>query len=149
MTLSKNVTLLLNETIKVSKVVIPLDIKVGKPYLMQAPVWQNQYGVIIGVTGDLKGRLIIESTEDIIKKIAEMMFGMPVEGEMIASFFGELGNMIGGNLCTSIYNEGVKLDITPPTVMVGQVSLHGFKTALRLPLLIDNEEKIFITLALE
>jgi len=149
MSLSKNATLLLNETIKVAKGVIPLDVKAGKPFLMQAPVWQNHYGVIIGVLGDLKGRLIIESTEDVIKQVAERMFGMPVEGEMLASFFGELGNMIGGNLCTSIYNEGVKLDITPPTVMVGQVSLHGFKTALRLPLLIEGEEKMYITLAIE
>ena len=35
------------------------------------------------------------------------MFGMSIEGEMIESFTGELGNMVAGNLCTVLEKNGL------------------------------------------
>ena len=52
------------------------------------------------------------------------MFGMSIEGEMIESFTGELGNMVAGNLCTILEKNGLILDISPPTVMTGHEILR-------------------------
>lgn len=51
------------------------------------------------------------------------MFGMELEGEMLASFSGELGDMLTGSNSTQIMNSGVKTNITAPTIMQGE---HDF-----------------------
>lgn len=55
------------------------------------------------------------------------MFGMPVENGLLISFTGELGNMIAGNLTTNAAEQGLEMDITPPTVWEGNTTLHNFK----------------------
>ena len=50
--------------------------------------------MLIGITGDVKGLLVLEGNEIVFGGIGEAMFGMPLEGEMLGSFSGELGNMI-------------------------------------------------------
>ena len=41
---------------------------------------------------------MIDTTKEVIDKIGQAMFGMSIEGEMVESFTGELGNMVAGNL---------------------------------------------------
>lgn len=66
------------------------------------------------------------------------MFGIALEGDMLESFSGELGNMIAGNLSSNIYQQGINMDITPPTVMVGQTKLYGFHKAVLLPVELET-----------
>jgi chemotaxis protein CheX len=54
--------------------------------------------------------------------------------------------MIMGNVSTEFYNTGVKIDITPPTILVGtdmNISTKGIQT-LCVPLDIANGGKIEI-----
>jgi chemotaxis protein CheX len=99
--------------------------------------------------GHIKGRLIIESDEPTFGSIGEIMFGMLLEGEMLQSFTGELGNMLAGNLCTLIAQKGVEVDITPPTVIVGQSKLYGFDQAYRVPVAIEGKGELQIILIIE
>ena len=94
--LTKHVTDILNGTIESVKGVLPFEISVEKPSLFTQPYTQHCIGVLIGMTGDVRGRLIIDGNEHTFGKIGEGMFGMVVEGEMLESFAGELGNMIAG-----------------------------------------------------
>lgn len=63
------ITNVLNGTIDSVKSVIPLSIEVGKPALIVQPVEHESIGVLIGMTGDIRGRLIIEGAEETIGKI--------------------------------------------------------------------------------
>lgn len=149
MTLTKSITDILNGTIESVKAVLPFEVKVDKPSLFTQPFTQHSIGVLIGMTGDVRGRVIIDGEENIFGKIGEGMFGMVLEGEMLESFAGELGNMIAGNLSTFISQRGFEMDITPPTVLVGNTKVYGFNRAFKLPIHITDLGSLEIVLAVE
>ncbi len=149
MTLSKHVTTILSGTIESVKEVIPFDISLDTPAIFTQPFTLQSFGVLIGMTGDVRGRLIIDGDEQVFSSIGEGMFGMVIEGEMLESFAGELGNMIAGTLSTSISQKGMEMDITPPTVLVGQTKIYGFEKAFRLTISIHNAGQINIILMIE
>ena len=56
-------------------------------------------------------------------KIASaMMMGMKITelDEMSKSAIAESANMILGNAATILYNKGIKIEITPPSLMTGE-----------------------------
>ncbi|HRS22438.1 MAG TPA: chemotaxis protein CheX, partial [Clostridia bacterium] len=70
--------------------------------------------------------------------------------DMAKSAIAELGNMIMGNVSTEFFNNGTKIDITPPTVLVGKeiaLSTKGLKT-ICIPLVLKKLGKIEIDVAL-
>jgi len=145
---SKNITLLLNGTITSVKNVIPIKHKISKPKLLSSHL-SLQYGVLIAVTGDIKGDLVLTGEANVFGSIGEAMFGMPLEGEILASFSGELGNMIAGGLSTNIMENGIKTDITAPTILEGNTTLSGYEKAIHLPLSLESIGNIEIYLLLD
>jgi len=146
---TKSTTEILNGTIQSVKSVIPCAIQIDKPNVINEPFTQKSIGVLIGITGDFRGRIIIDGNEQVFGKIGELMFGMFLEGEMLDSFSGELGNMIAGNLSTFVSQNGIEIDITPPTVLVGETKMFGFEKALSLPISLENIGQLSIVLILE
>ena len=146
---TKSTTEILNGTIQSVKSVIPCAIQIDKPNLINEPFTQKSIGVLIGITGDFRGRIIIDGNEQVFGKIGELMFGMFLEGVMLDSFSGELGNMIAGNLSTFVSQNGIEIDITPPTVLVGETKMFGFEKALSLPISLENIGQLSIVLILE
>ncbi|GKV67988.1 CheY-P phosphatase CheX [Sporosarcina sp. NCCP-2716] len=134
MTDAATVHRILNNTIQSLTSVIPIQFDVLAPSLTTQPYEQKELSVLIALLGDVRGRLIIDTTESTISAIGEAMFGMKIEGEMIESFTGELGNMVAGNLCTLLEKESLTLDISPPTVLTGETKFYGFSQAFKLPL---------------
>jgi len=124
----------LNCTVEAIKGVIPLELTVGKPTLLNGSFNHHAIGVFIGITGDLPGRIILDGPEDAFAKLGEKMFGMPIEGEMVESFAGEVVNMIAGNMGVALSAKGIMIDITPPIIIVGDSKIAGFKQAIELPL---------------
>ena len=149
MSTSKHIQTILNGTIQSLKTIIPLEVKMGAPAMTNEPYEQHEMGVLIGIVGDLKGRIILDSMPATFSNIGNTMFGMPLEGEMLESFTGEFGNMIAGNLCTHVGQNGLELDITPPTVMVGHTKLYGFQQAFQLKVSIDTIGDIIILLTID
>lgn len=134
---SQNITNLLNGTVKVIKNIIPSNMNLHKPELHEQ-VLTLTYGVFIGITGDIKGKMVLTGEPSIFGSIGEKMFGMPLEGEMLISFSGELGNMMAGGLSTNIIEQGIKTDITSPTILQGNTTLTGYKKALHVPVSFEN-----------
>ena len=126
-----------------------MAISIGAPSTSVEPYIQREMGVLIGIVGDLKARIIIDGSPTIFGNIGGAMFGMPLEGEMLESFTGEFGNMIAGNLCTHVGEQNLELDITPPTVMVGNTKLYGFQQAFRLPATIETVGDITVLLTVD
>lgn len=149
MSTSKHIQTILNGTINALKSILPMNIDISLPSVTTEPFVQQEMGVLIGLVGDLKGRIIIDGSPITFGAIGSKMFGMPLEGEMLESFTGEFGNMIAGNLCTIVGQNELELDITPPTVMVGNTKLYGFQTALRLPAKIENAGNITILFTID
>ncbi|TMN21395.1 chemotaxis protein CheX [Lentibacillus cibarius] len=126
---NKAVTDLLNATFTSLDTVVPVQYSRQKPTLL-AKEFHLEYGVLIGITGDIQGKLVLSGDPEVFSAIGETMYGMSLEGEMLISFSGELGNMIAGGLSTNIITEGISLNITSPTMMQGNTKILGFKQGI-------------------
>ncbi|RXT13964.1 chemotaxis protein CheX [Ammoniphilus sp. CFH 90114] len=120
-------------TLESISTIIPLPVSFQSPTWFKAPVHQKELGVLVSLTGDLHIRFILDGKMDTLCKLGESMFGMQLDNQMLESFAGELGNMIVGNLSTYLAGRGYVIDITPPTVMVGETKLYGFDQAVSIP----------------
>lgn len=134
---NKTITDLLNGTFASLKSIVPINYQMSKPHLLGKHL-ELQFGVLIGVTGDIKGRLILAGDKAVFSSIGEAMFGMPLEGEMLSSFSGELGNMLAGRISTTIVENGIQTDITAPTIMQGTTTLSGHEKAIHMTAEFDN-----------
>lgn len=128
---NKSIATLLNGTNLALKTVVPIDYTISKPKLQKELVLV-QYGVFVGITGDIKGKLVLIGEQNLFSSLGEIMFGVPVQDEMLLSFSGELGNMIAGNLSTHITNEGVSIDITAPSIITGDAKISGHDVGVKL-----------------
>jgi len=149
MTSSAKITNILNGTILSVQNILPFKLNIEKPKLFTQPFFQHSIGVLIGITGEISGRILIEGDDDVFSKIGEKMYGIPLEGDLLESFAGELGNMIGGHLATNLSHHQLSMDITPPTVFVGQTKIYGFNQAFCLPIQCEDAGDIQLILMLE
>lgn len=103
-----------------------IDMKIGKPYVKETAFAGDSIIIMIGITGEMRGQVMIAMTYNVALNIAsKMMMGMPVTelDEMSVSAISELGNMIMGNAATIFSTKGIGIDITPPTVCRGNVTI--------------------------
>ena len=72
---------------------------------------------------------------------SNMMMGMPVTelDEMSTSAISELGNMIMGNAATILSTKGIGIDITPPTLCRGNLTItQSYTKNICIPLSGDD-----------
>lgn len=114
---------------------------------------ENYIWIQIGMTGQMKGDVVFGLHEDVaLKLVSAMMGGYAVTqmDEMSQSAISELGNMISGNASTILFNQGVRVDITPPK-LIQSAAAAGFTAtrALTIPLMMDQigqlDIKVLIT----
>jgi len=141
------ITALLNATL--ASIHELANIETGRPDMVSAPVLQTDYGVLIGIVGDVKGRIFILGESAVFINAGLAMYGMELEGDMLESFVGEFGNSVAGHAATKLYNQSVHIDITPPTTMQGHVKLGGFSKALQVPFRMANGAQGQLVLAVE
>lgn len=119
-----------------------------KPQVLQESV-NLEYGVLIGFTGDISGKVIFSAQQSVFGSIGQNMYGMALEGEMLASFSGELGNMIAGGISTKVMDNGFTTDITSPTIMEGNTTISGYNQALQVPVMLEDIGNFDIYLLLD
>lgn len=139
---------LLNGTYSTLKSIMPVQHVMKKPRLFNQTL-HLEFGVLIGITIDIKGKLILAGEASLFGSIGESMFGMPLEGEMVLSFSGELGNMIAGGLSTHLVSCGIQTDITSPTIIEGNIMLSDHKRAIQMTAVFENREELDIYVLLE
>lgn len=125
-------------TVESVKQVMPFPVNIEAPHVSGEHSLHTELCVLVGVAGDISGRLLIDGRLDTFGKLGASMFGMALEGEMLRSFVGEIANMVAGNMCTFISQSGKKVDITPPTILEGEIQLFGFKQAVVVPMAIES-----------
>ncbi|OLN23204.1 chemotaxis protein CheX [Domibacillus antri] len=143
------ITEILNCAIESIRTVIPVEAQVGRPSLLNGSFQHHAIGVFIGITGDLPGRLILDGSQDAFANLGTKMFGMPIEGEMVESFAGEVVNMIAGNMGSALFAKGIEIDITPPTIIVGDSKISGFTQAIELPVSFQEAGEYRLVLNIE
>jgi chemotaxis protein CheX len=139
---------LLNGAYESMKTIIPLEHQVSKPNLINGAV-QLEFGVLVGITGDIKGQIILEGEANLFGGLGLSMFGMPLEGEMLNSFSGELGNMIAGQLSTIVSTKEINIDITSPTIVYGDVRLSGYQHVIQITATFEELGEMDIYLLLQ
>lgn len=107
--------------------------------------------VILGIVGDIRGNVLYGMSESCAKKIAStMMMGMEVTefDAMAQSAVSELTNMITATASTELTGQGIKTDISTPTLMYGDFNASAsYENVLRVEMLVgDDPFNIYISL---
>lgn len=98
------------------------DIVKGNLFVKDQFMESKGVTVLVGMTDAMRGNVAYNMTEETAKAIAsKMMMGMPVAemDDMAQSAISELTNMVTGNAATNFEKCGLKVDISPPTLVVG------------------------------
>lgn len=105
----------------VIKDICQVDMKIGRPYVKTTEFASDSVIIMIGVTGEVRGQVLMSFPEAHALHVAsKMMMGMPVTAldDMSASAINELGNMMMGNAATILSTKGIA---------------HGYHTADFMP----------------
>lgn len=94
----------------------------GKLSLISAPIQTQGVAVLIGVVGEIEGRVVYDMSEATALKIASVMNGEELKtfDDLARSTINELGNMITGRAISGLNNQGHTFDITPPSLFCGE-----------------------------
>ena len=114
----------------------------GKLGIKDVKYVEDYIWIQIGMTGQMTGDVVFGLHQEVALRLVSAMMGgfiLTELGEIGESAISELGNMISRNASTILFNQGVKVDITPPKV-VQFAAAAGFhaKKALTIPLIMDG-----------
>jgi chemotaxis protein CheX len=106
---------------------------IGEIVAKDAPIPTFQVGIFLGLVGDLIGEIIFSMNSQTGRGLASRMMGRTVEKltELEHSALGEFGNIAAGGGSTRISSQGLRLNLSPPIVVVGDdvaVRTHKVKT---------------------
>jgi len=148
----------INPFIEASQLVLKsaagLEIKLGKIFMKDSPYNSDSIIIIIGITGKIRGQVIFTLSKKAALNICSNMMGgmeVPEFDEIAKSAISEMTNMILGNTATILFNRGTKIDITPPSLLMGdgmQVSSNKMKTVC-IPLYLNDDDIFEIDVSLD
>lgn len=131
-----------------------LSCELGKPTLRDTPFTGKDILTLVGVTGEIQGQIYMGIPKaSALEIVSKMMGGYPVSGfdSMAQSALCELSNMICGNAMTLLSNQGILLDITPPSLIFGNmIEVSAVKMqVLSIPILFKDMESLEMNLVLK
>ncbi|MBR6230118.1 MAG: chemotaxis protein CheX [Eubacterium sp.] len=118
-----------------------VEVAIQKPVLKEASFSKDDWVIIIGVTGEMRGQVLIAMSEKNACAIASKMCMTEIKqiDDFASSALSELGNMIMGNASTVFSSSGIGIDITPPTLSHGEVSFTStYAKSLCVPMVFDG-----------
>lgn len=136
----------------VLKDIVSIDAKLGKPYMKNKVSIEHGLIITLGISGKLSGLVTICFDDEIALEIASKMCMMKLDrmGELAESAISELCNMILGNTATVYSNNGIAIDITPPTIAKNIVDFTNTGAVnICIPLLYDISKEIEINVAMK
>lgn len=128
------------------------DIKRGDLELRSSIQPMLGLALIVGITGQVTGRVVIDMTQPLGLKIASLMNQEDMKDfdELVNATLTELANMIVGNAVTKLHKDGFTFDITPPAIFIGDnLRLSDSKIESLIVPLELFEERLEINVALK
>ncbi|QQO10807.1 chemotaxis protein CheX [Breznakiella homolactica] len=136
----------------VLKEVIGDDVRRGELYLKSTTVPVMGVAALVGLAGDVEGRVLFDMTKQTALYIAGAMNGEEFTqlDELGKATIQELANMITAQAVTKLHDLGFKFDLTPPALFTGdnmEVSNSDVE-ALIVPMELGTNGKIEINVAI-
>lgn len=132
--------------------VCQINTSIGKPFVKTTEFKDDSIIIMIGITGELRGQVIIGLPYVAACDIASKMIMQPITemDDMSMSAISELGNMILGNAATIFSTKGIGIDITPPTLCRGNLSIMSvYAKNICVPLTYDGNKVIELDVAVK
>ena len=101
--------------------VLQTDVKRGDLYLKSTTMQIQGVAALVGLAGDVEGRVLFDMTKATALYVASGMNGetMTVLDDMVKATITELANMITAQAVTKLHDLGFKFDLTPPALFTG------------------------------
>jgi chemotaxis protein CheX len=135
----------------VLKEVLDADVKRGELYLKSTTMSIMGVAALVGLAGDVEGRVLFDMTKETALNIAGAMNGeqFTTLDELAKATITELANMITAQAVTKLHDLGFKFDLTPPALFSGEnmeISNREVE-ALIVPMELGSHGKIEINVA--
>jgi chemotaxis protein CheX len=90
-------------------------------YLKSTTMEIQGVAALVGLAGDVEGRVLFDMTKPTALSVASGMNGetMTVLDDMVKATITELANMITAQAVTKLHDLGFKFDLTPPALFTG------------------------------
>ena len=98
------------------------EVKRGDLYLKSTAMPMMGVAALVGLAGDVEGRVLYDMTIETALNIASKMNGeqLPAFDDLAKATISELANLITAQAVTKLQELGFKFDLTPPAPFVGQ-----------------------------
>ena len=98
------------------------EVKRGDLYLKSTCMPVMGVAAIVGLAGDVEGRVIFDMTSETALKIASAMNQEEFTefDELCRATITELANLITAQAVTKLHDLGFKFDLTPPALFTGE-----------------------------
>ena len=138
----------------VLKEVMNSEVKRGEIYLKSTSMSIQGVAALVGLAGDVEGRVLFDMTRDTALNVAGAMNQetFTTFDELAKATIQELANMITAQAVTKLHELGFKFDLTPPALFTGdnmEVSTNlGEVEALIVPMELGTNGKIEVNVAI-
>ena len=129
-----------------------IELNAGAPYVKNGQFNEESVVICLGVTGQIKGQVLLACTNSAACAIASKMCMMPITvlDELSLSALCELGNMVFGNAATVLSTKDIIIDITPPTVIQGNFTIaNNFAQNVCIPFKFDGDKTIEVDVSVK
>lgn len=106
-------------TVRVFQTILGPDVKRGDFTLLRAERLEGDTAIVIDVTGESHGAVLLSMTRDTALRVGNVMNGRSVDasGEIDTDALGEIANMVAGNAASALNDMGFEFQISPPVVV--------------------------------
>ena len=118
------------------------EVRRGDLYLKSTSMPVMGVAALVGLAGDVEGRVLFDMSMETALKIASRMNmeELPVFDELAKATITELANLITAQAVTKLHELGFKFDLTPPALFTGEkmeISDHEVE-ALIVPMITEQ-----------
>ncbi len=108
-------------TLEILKTMAGISATAGKPYVKSAATAKGDVSAIVGVTGDKKGSIAVTFSKPCAIALVKGMLGDDIQDILqdIQDAVGEVTNMVSGQARAGLAEQGLVLQGSTPTVIVG------------------------------
>ena len=102
--------------------VLQSDVKRGELYLKSTSMPVMGVAAIVGLAGDVEGRVLFDMDRPTALKIASAMNQEELKDfdDLVKATITELANMITAQAVTKLHDLGFRFDLTPPAIFTGE-----------------------------
>ncbi len=114
---------IIESSISILKETANINVSVGEVQERKSTCYDKNIFVLVGICGKVKGHVIFSMDETLACEIASAIAYEKIDkifDELSRSALLEIGNVILGNSLNELYKKGFAIDITPPTILIGE-----------------------------